>query len=121
MKNQKSPGSDGLTVEFYKIFRNNIKKFYVKSINYTYQKGSLTELQKQGIITLIPKPNKEIENLEHWRPISLLNVDYKMATKVIANRLKQVITSVVDNTRQTGFIKGIKTRYFEKRIWQRRY
>ena len=37
MKNQKSPGSDGITVEFYKIFWNNIKEFYVNSINYSFE------------------------------------------------------------------------------------
>ena len=105
MKNQKSPGSDGLTVEFYKIFWNNIKQFYIKSINYSFKNGSLTELQKQGIITLIPKPQKDIEKIENWRPISLLNVDYKIATKAIANRIKPIITSIIDNA-QTGFIKG---------------
>ena len=51
MKNQKSPGSDGITAEFYKIFWNDIKQFYVNSINYTYQCGELTELQNQGIIS----------------------------------------------------------------------
>ena len=101
MKNQKSPGSDGLTVEFYKIFWNNIKQFYIKSINYSFKNSSLTELQKQGIITLIPKPQKDVEKIE-------LNVDYKIATKAIANRKrKTIITSIIDNA-QTGFIKGRK-------------
>ena len=96
MKNQKSPGSDGITVEFYKLFRNNIKQYYVNSINYSFKSGSLTELQKQSIITLIPKENKDITSLDNWRPISLLNVDYKIATKVIANRIKHIITKIVD-------------------------
>ena len=79
MKNNKGPGSDGLTVEFYKMFWNTIKQYYVNSINYSYENGHLTELQKQGIITLIPKPNKEKTLLENWRPKSLLNTDYKIA------------------------------------------
>ena len=105
MKNQKSLGLDGHNVEFYKIFLNDIKHFYIRSINYSYKNGSLTELQKQGVITLLPKPNKDIEKLKNWRPISLLNVDYKIATVAIANRIKPIITSIVDNS-QTGFIKG---------------
>ena len=40
MKNNKSPGSDGLTVEFYKMFWNTIKQYYVNSINYSYEKRS---------------------------------------------------------------------------------
>ena len=105
MQNNKSPGSDGITVEFYKIFWKTIKQYYIKSINYSFESGSLTELQKQSIITLIPKHNKDITTLDNWRPISLLNVDYKMATKVIANRVKNVITKIIDHS-QTGFIKG---------------
>ena len=104
MKNQKSPGTDGITVEFYKLFWNNVKEFYVNSINYSFQTGSLTELQKQSIITIIPKQNKDLTSLDSWRPISLLNVDYKIATKVIANRVKHVITKIIHNS-QTGFIK----------------
>lgn len=105
MKNQKSPGSDGITTEFYKIFWNDIKQFYVNSINYSYENGQLTELQKQSIITLIPKPGKDTTDLKNWRPISLLNVDYKIATKVIANRIKNVLTSIISSS-QTGFMKG---------------
>ena len=90
MKNNKSLGSDGLTVEFYKMFWNTIKQFYVNSINYSYENSHITALQKQGIITLIPKPNKEKTLLENWRPICLLNTDYKIAIKVIGNRVKQL-------------------------------
>ena len=45
MNNQKSPGSDGITVEFYKLFWNDVKEFYINSINYSFQTGSLTDLQ----------------------------------------------------------------------------
>ena len=65
MKNQKRSGSDGITVEFYKIFWNNIKEFYVNSINYSFETGSLTELQKQSIITIIPKQNKDLTILDN--------------------------------------------------------
>ena len=67
LKNNKSPGSDGLTVEFYKMFWNTIKQYYVNSINYSYENGHLTEPQKRGIIKLIPKTkqrNSIIRKLE---------------------------------------------------------
>ena len=51
------------------------------------------------------KPNKDTSLLANWRPIRLLNVDYKIATKAIANRLKKVLGKIINNT-QTGFIKG---------------
>ena len=59
MKNQKSPGSDGITVEFYiKLFWKNIKQYYVNSINYSFESGSLTELQKQALLPLFLKKIK---------------------------------------------------------------
>lgn len=105
MKNNKSPGSDGLTAEFYKLYWNDIKDHYINSINYSYENGSLTELQKQGIITLLPKKDKDTLSIDNWRPISLLNVDYKISTKVISNRIKNVLNKLI-NVNQTGFIKG---------------
>ena len=105
MKNYKSPGSDGITTEFYKIFWQDIKTYFVNSINYSFEHHSLTDLQKQGLITLLPKPDKDLTLLSNWRPISLLNVDYKIATKSIANRIKQVLCRIISPS-QTGFIKG---------------
>lgn len=105
MKNQKSPGSDGLTAEFYKTFWTILKIYLIDSLNYSYQTGKLTQLQKQAIITLLPKTNTDTTLLANWRPISLLNIDYKIATKSLANRLKKVIGEIIENT-QTGFIKG---------------
>ena len=58
MKNNKSPGSDGITTEFYKIFWNDIKTYLINSLNYSLQNSELTDLQKQGIITLLPKSGK---------------------------------------------------------------
>ena len=105
MQNNKSPGSDGITTEFYKIFWNDIKLYLINSLNYSNQIGELTELQKQGIITLLPKTGKDINKLENWRPISLLNVDIKIATKAIANRIKPTLNTIISHA-QTGFIKG---------------
>ena len=54
-----------------------------------FENGHLTQLQKQSIITLIPKPGKNEKQLGNWRPLSLLNIDYKIATKVISKRLQK--------------------------------
>ena len=90
MHYNKSPGSDGITVEFYKIFWNDIKIHLINSLNYSFNNKNLTTLQKQGIISLIPKPGKNLESLSNWRPISLINNAYKIATKTIANRIKNL-------------------------------
>ena len=77
----------------------------MRSINYGYQSGSLSITQKQGNITCLPKPNKSRHLLKNWRPISLLNVVYKMASAVIANRLKTVLDKLISEE-QKDFIAG---------------
>ena len=101
----KTPGSDGLPAEFYKVFWNDIADFFLKSINQAYHAGQLSVTQRRGIIKLIPKKDVEPYFIKNWRPISLLNCDYKIAAKAIANRFKHVLPNLIDND-QTGFLKG---------------
>lgn len=105
MKNGKSPGMDGFTIEFYKFFWNDIREFVVKSLNYGYNNGKFSITQRQGVITCIPKEGKSKFYLKNWRPISLLNVDYKIASAAIASRIKPVLNTIISES-QTGFIKG---------------
>ena len=55
MQNEKSPGTDGLPVEFYKIFWINIKKLVMNSFSYSYENENMSISQKQSFITLLPK------------------------------------------------------------------
>ena len=105
MDNGKSPGSDGFTCEFYKFFWDYVKLNVVESINYGFEKRQLSICQRRGIITLVPKKDKLTNRLCNLRPISLLNTDYKIATKAIAKRLEAVLPLVI-NADQTGYIKG---------------
>ena len=84
---------------------NELKFFMVKSLNYAYAKGEMSFSIKLGIISLIPKGNKNRDDLKNWRPISLLNVIYKIATGCIANRLKKVLSYLIHEN-QKGFLKG---------------
>lgn len=72
----KSPGPDGLPFEFYRTFWQDINKLVLEVFKDCIKKGELTESMKQGLITLIPKPNKESSYLDNWRPTTLLNSDY---------------------------------------------
>jgi hypothetical protein len=69
MQNGKSLGTDGLPVEFYKIFWKNIKKLVMKSFSYSYENENMSISQKQSIITLLPKKNNDVRFLKNWRPI----------------------------------------------------
>ena len=101
----KSPGNDGFTAEFYSFFWKQLGKTMVNSFNYGFHKGELSISQRQSIIRLIPKKNKNLLYLKNWRPISLLNVDYKIASKALALRLKKVLPAIINNT-QTGYVEG---------------
>ena len=105
MKNSKTPGNDGFTAEFFKFVWIDLKNFILNSLNYGYETGSLSITQKQGIITCLPKPNKSPFYLKDWRPISLLNVIYKLASSVIASCLKKVLHKLIHED-QKGFIAG---------------
>ena len=105
MENGKSPGSDGLSSEFYKVFWDDINLDVVASINCSFEKRQMSICQNRGIITLVPKKDKPTNLLGNLRPTSLLNTDYKIATKAIAKRVEAVLPNVI-NANQTGYIKG---------------
>ncbi len=67
--------------------------------------GDLSIEQKRGIITLLPKKLKDRLLLKNWRPISLLNTDYKIIAKILAIRLQSVLPSII-NENQTGYLQG---------------
>lgn len=94
MENNKTPGADGVTPEFYRYFWNLLGSFMVSSFNYAFQNGTLSLSQRQGIISLIPR-KKNTEYLKNCRPVSLLNVDYKIATKTIALRLEKILPNLI--------------------------
>ena len=104
MKLNKSPGSDGLPAEFYIAFWDDIKTIVINSLNAAYHKGELSPTQRKGILTLLYKKGDK-DALTNWRPISLLNTDYKILAHVLANRLKKVINNII-STDQSGYLKG---------------
>jgi hypothetical protein len=105
MKSNKSPGSDGFSTEFFKVFWKQLGNFIVRSLNYAYENKLLSITQRHGIITLLPKGEKPRQYLKNWRPITLLNTVYKLASDSIANRLKTHINKLI-STDQTGFISN---------------
>ena len=61
--------------------------------------------QRRGIIKLIPKKDADPNLIKNWRPLTLLNCDYKIASKAIANRIKTVLPELISDD-QLGFIKN---------------
>lgn len=100
----KSPGADGLTVEFYAHFWGLLGSFLVNVFNQGLARGELPDSMKASVTRLIHKKDDK-RSLKNWRPISLLNVDYKICSKAVSIRLAGVIGSIVDPD-QTCSIPG---------------
>ena len=99
----KSPGSDGLPTEFYLAFWDNLGDVLVLVLNKRHRLGVLTDSQRESLLRLLYK--KDDKRLpKNWRPISLLNTDYKLASKVITERLKSVMSSIVHQDQTCGVV-----------------
>ena len=77
----------------------------VSSLNYAYDHGELSNTQKQAIITLLEKKDKDKRDISNWRPISLINVDVKIGSKAIAKRLESILPSII-HFNQCADVKG---------------
>ena len=97
----KTPGNDGLTVEFYLAFWPLLEKCLVDSLNFSHEHGQLTCSQKQAMINLLEKKGKDKRHIDNWRPISLINVDVKIASKALAKRLESILPEIVHHIIRT--------------------
>ena len=95
LPNNKTPGTDGIPIEFYKCFWKYIHNFLLQSYEYSFDNNLLSIEQRRAILSLIPKAGKDIRHLKNWRPIALLNTDYKILAKILANRLQKVIAKLI--------------------------
>ena len=111
LPNNKTPGEDSLSSEFYKIFWVDIKSILLNSYKYSYETGHLSITQKRGLLCLIPRKTTHYSK-KNWRLLSLLNQDYKILAKLMAERIKLVLPYLIDQD-QTGLLKG---RYIEQNI-----
>ena len=101
MMNNKSPGMDGLTREFYVQFWDRLSKALTDVANYNYNRTAMTDSQRRALLKLLFKKD-DAELLKNWRPISLLNVDYKLIAKVLALRLRRVLPTVIHPDQTCG-------------------
>jgi hypothetical protein len=85
-KPNKAPGSDGVCQDFFMLMWNLIKTEMLPILNQMYVEGEMTDKQKHGTIICIPK-TPHPRRPDEYRPLTLLNADYKLLARVIANRM----------------------------------
>ena len=105
MENNKSPGPDGLSKEFYMTFFDILKKPLLDLYTNIFSENTLSDSQKLSYITLICKDEKKHFDVKAYRPISLMNYDVKILSKLLCNRIGSVIDSII-HLDQTCGVKG---------------
>ena len=104
MPNNKSPGQDGIPVELYKIYWYLFGDDLLDVFKAGLEDNCLSYTQYLAVIILLYKKGDRAD-IRNWRPISLLNLDYKILSKVFAERLKLILHEIISDE-QKGCVPG---------------
>ena len=96
MANGKSPGTVGLPAEFYKEFFDLLAEDLLEVLSAIFKIGQMSTSQRTGLITMLYKKGDRLD-LKNWRPISLLNCDYKILSKLLSLRLAKVLGTIIES------------------------
>lgn len=116
MQGGKCPGPDGYSLEFYKKFLHKLAPILVDMFNESIGLHKLPQTLSQASISLILKKNKNPLSCASYRPISLLNVDFKLLSKLLALRLESSLQTII-HPDQTGFIKNRHSFFNLRRLY----
>lgn len=112
----KAPGPDGLPIDFYKSHGDLLAPLLAQLYNICLKDGKLPDSMYLAYLTLIHKPSKDPTSCASYRPIALLNNDFKILTKLLALRLYPLLPSVIDSD-QTGFMPRKSTDVNLRRLY----
>uniref|UniRef100_H9GUV3 Reverse transcriptase domain-containing protein n=1 Tax=Anolis carolinensis TaxID=28377 RepID=H9GUV3_ANOCA len=105
LKPNKAPGPDGFTASFYKVMKDELAPFLKTLMNQVLEQRVIPESWKEGDIITIHKEDTDKTEVKNYRPISLLNLDYKIFTNILANRFKDFLSTWI-GPEQKGFLLG---------------
>jgi hypothetical protein len=103
-QDDKAPGPDGFTLHFYKKCWHIIKKDFTRMVRFAHKAKKLGGATNSSFLALLPKEHGA-SSLNRFRPISLCNISYKILSKIIANRLNPLLSSLI-LPNQGGFVAG---------------
>ena len=103
LKKGKCPGSDGFTGEFYREFEKELLPILERTFNWALDHGQWANTWRSSVITVIHKEGKDPSDCSSYRPITLLNVDQKLLSSILADRLAKIVSNIIDPD-QTGFV-----------------
>lgn len=108
LKSNKMPGADGYPTEWYKTFREILVPLLKNCFNQVLRGGETPKSWRQAVISVIPKPGKDKTECGSYRPISVLNIDYRLFASIMSKRLENIVPELIDPD-QTGFVKRRQT------------
>ena len=101
----KSPGPDDIPYELFNTIWKEIRVLIFRIVNWMFKNKTMPEQLPEGLIVFLPKKGKDKKIIKNLRPLTLLNTIYKIASSVMAERIKTVLPSLISKD-QYGFMKG---------------
>jgi hypothetical protein len=100
-KPNKAPGGDGKYREFFKVTWETTKHYMLDFLNRMHSNGTIMKQQKHGILLCLPKTPTPTRP-EDYRPLTLLNADFKLMAWIIANRLRPWLLDLLQPSQHCG-------------------
>ena len=104
-KKLKSPGPDGIPYEFILTLWSDLRRLIYNIIRWMFKNKIMPEKLPEGLIVFLPKKGKDQSILKNLRPLTLLNTLYKIASGILAERIKGILPKIISRD-QYGFVNG---------------